>query len=318
MRIISKDDVYHFLTWDRAIGAVEAGLREAAAGSAVMPVRQAIPIRDRGIFGLMPAVLGDVGVAGAKLITMVPGNRERGLPSHQGVVALFRCDDGAPLAVVDGEALTVIRTAAASALATLWLANPDAGVLAILGAGQQAESHLMALSQVRPFTKAYIWSPHAERVAAFIDRVKARVPLELVGAKTPAEAAHEADVISTVTASADPILEAVKLGAHINAVGACRATERELASSLVAQAKLYVDNREAAMVEAGDYLIPLAAGEISPTHIVGELGQLLLSQVPGRVHPEEITLFKSLGVAVEDVAAAYAVFEAMEEGDLST
>lgn len=314
MRIISADQVYQHLTWDGAMKAVASGLAEFALKTAKMPVRQAIPLEGQSIFGVMPAVLGQASIAGAKLITMIPQNRERGLPSHQGVVALFRSDDGTPLAVVDGESLTIIRTAATSALATQALANPNTRVLAILGAGQQAASHLLAMAHVRSFDRAYIWAPHAERVEALIERTAPRVPFQLVRADSPDQATALADVICTVTSSPQPVLEVVKSGAHINAVGACRATERELSSNVVAQARLYVDSRPAAEVEAGDYLIPLAAGEILPTHIIGELGELMLSKIPGRNQPQDITLFKSLGLAVEDVACAYAVYQSLKEG----
>ncbi|NMP24073.1 ornithine cyclodeaminase family protein [Sulfobacillus harzensis] len=315
MKIITAHDVYRHLTWERARAAVETGLRDLAENSTVMPVRSALPMGPN-IFGLMPAYLGSIGVAGAKLITIVPENRDRGLPSHQGLVALFGGHDGVPLAVVDGEALTVIRTAAASALATQWLARPDARHLAILGAGQQAESHVLALATVRPFAEARVWAPHPERVAAFIERMTPCCSLTLKAAKSAEEAVQDADVICTVTAARSPILknEWVRSGTHINAVGACRASDRELDGPLVARARFYVDSFAAAQQEAGDYLLARQAGDIADGHIVGELGEVLVGRAPGRQSPDEITIFESLGVAVEDIASAYAVYRHMTEG----
>lgn len=293
------------------INLMEEAFKDLAEAQIQMPLRSIMMFGGRKIFGQMPSWLERQRVIGTKVITMVPENRDRGMASHQGLILLFSADDGTPWAVVDAESVTAIRTAAVSAVATRWLARHDASCLAILGTGQQARTHLEAMLAVRPFTRILVYGLHRERALAYQQEMmeQLRCPLEV--ADSVEEACAEADVICTVTSSPTPILAScdVKDGCHINAVGACRADERELDSALVARARLYVDRHESAQSEAGDYLIPLKEGAITSDHMVGELADLVSGQVAGRENASEVTVFKSLGLALEDVAAAYYLYQ---------
>jgi ornithine cyclodeaminase len=253
----------------------------------------------------MPAVLADPPAMGVKIITVFPGNHGQGVDSHQGFVMLFEGERGSPLALIDAIAITAIRTAAVSGLATRLLARDDAGDLAILGSGTQARSHLEAMQAVRSIRRVRAWSPHRERLEAFVNDEAARgVEVEISdGAR---EAVEGADIVCTVTAAAEPVLAGDWLspGAHVNAVGASLAANRELDSAAVRRARLFVDRRESARSEAGDYLIPLREGAIGEDHIIAEIGELAAGLAKGRETADEITLFKSLGLAIEDLAAA--------------
>ncbi len=276
------------------IPAVEEALRALSAGEAVQPVRTVVPVSgEKGFLGSMPGFAA--GMLGAKLVTFYPGNL--GLPTHHALVALFDPETGAPLAVMDGRLITEMRTAAASAVATKLLARQEAKTLAILGSGVQAESHLEALRLVRDFTEVRVWSPRSAGAFAEKHRVRA--------ARSAEEAVRGADVIVVATSSTVPVLEGawVAAGAHINAVGATRPNWRELDDACVRRAKLYVDSREAAARESGDVI---AAGAI-----LAEVGEVVAGTRAGRESEDEITLFKSVGVAVEDLVSAGLVYRAV-------
>jgi thiomorpholine-carboxylate dehydrogenase len=261
-------------------------LADLSAGRVQQPVRTILPVADhRGFFGVMPAYTGALG---AKLVTFYPGNS--GLPTHHAVILLFRPETGEPLAIMDGRLITEMRTAAVSAVATQLLARPEATVLALLGAGVQAASHLEAIRLVRPVREVRVWSPRSAPAFALRHGVRAAGSAE--------EAVRGADLVVVATASQTPVLQGDWLspGAHVNAVGAVRPDWRELDDGVLARARLYVESREPARLESGDVM---AAGEIS-----AELGEVILGARPGRRDPTEVTLFKSVGVAVEDLAAA--------------
>jgi alanine dehydrogenase len=287
---LDEPSVRALLTYEELIPAMADALSELSAGRVVQPVRSIVPVTEhRGFLGVMPAYAGALG---AKLVTFYPENR--GVHTHHALILLFKAETGEPLAVLDGRLITEMRTAAASAVATDRLARTDAQVLAILGAGVQAASHLEALRRVRRFREVRVWSP---RRGAEFARVHG------VTAAPSAEAAvRGADVIVTATSATTPVLAGAWLapGAHVNAVGACRPDWRELDDELVRRARVIVDSREAAKVESGDVI---AAGRID-----AELGEVVAGTRPGRTSPGEITLFKSLGVAVEDVVSADLVF----------
>jgi alanine dehydrogenase len=272
------------------IPAMSAALADLSAGNAVQPVRMVLPVADhKGFFGVMPAYNGALG---AKLVTFYPENR--GVHTHHGVIMLFKPETGEPLAVMDGRLITEMRTAAVSAVATDLLARRDTEVLAILGSGVQAHSHLEAISIVRSFREVRVWSPRNAQSFATEHGVTA---------STTAEAAvRDADVIVVATSSTLPVLlgDWVKPGAHINAVGANRPTWRELDDDLLAAARIYVESRESAVVESGDVI---AAGSI-----FAEIGEVVSGKAEARRSEDEITLFKSLGSAVEDIAAADLVY----------
>jgi ornithine cyclodeaminase len=261
----------------------------------------------------MPAVLGTGPGAslGAKIITVFPGNDATPYDSHIGVVLLFEAENGRLLAIADASSITAIRTAAVSGLATRLLANPDAGDLALLGAGVLALPHMDAMCSVRPIRRVRVWSRSAQRANDFARRARARHDTEVVVCESTNDAAEGADIICTITASRTPVLSGswIAPGAHVNAVGASIRSARELDTAAVRTARLFVDRRESAMSEAGDFLIPRSEGAIDDTHIRGEIGELLRGSVAGRTARDDITLFKSLGLAVEDVAAVRHVYE---------
>jgi thiomorpholine-carboxylate dehydrogenase len=277
------------LRYPDLLKAMERALTDLSAGRVVQPVRSVLPIAPhRGFFAVMPAYAGALG---AKLVTFYPENT--GLPTHHAVIVLLRPETGEPLAMMDGRLITEMRTAAVSAVATQRLARPDATVLAILGSGVQAHSHLEALRHVRPFSEVRVWSPR--NAPAFAARHGGGVR-----ATASAEAAvRGADVVVVATSAREPVLHAQWLapGTHINAVGATRPDWRELDDALMAAATLFVESREAATKESGD--VKAAAGGMA-----AEIGEVVAGVHPGRRDAREITLYKSVGVAVEDIAAA--------------
>ena len=316
--IVTQAEVPKLLPMKACADLMAETLRTTSRGDVVLPLRQMVWLPDRsGLLGLMPAYLGSPRSMGLKAVSVMPGNHGTEYDSHQGVVLLFEVEHGSLLAVIDASSITAIRTAAVSAAATRLLAREDAHNLAILGSGVQARTHLEAMGAVRPLRRVRIWSRDPARARAFAERESrhSACPVEAVA---DARAAVEgADMICTTTASREPVLRGdwIAPGAHINAVGACFATGRELDTRAVVRARLYVDCRESALHEAGDFLIPKGEGAIGDGHIVGELGEALLGRVPGRRSADEITLFESLGIAVEDLAAAYHVYKmALESG----
>ncbi|KHL96697.1 hypothetical protein QW71_05430 [Paenibacillus sp. IHB B 3415] len=311
MLIINGKEVAEILTMESCIAVMETVLADLSEGEAVQSLRQVLPLEERNVLGMMPGYLRREGIAGAKIISVFPGNHGSGLPSHQGMVSLFDAATGVPLAMVDGQSITAIRTAAVSAAATKLLAREEAESLAVLGTGEQARSHLEAMLQVRGIKRTKVWSRTPGKARAFADAMSSRWNAEITAALSVEDAVMDADIICTATAAGEPVLHGawVKPGAHINAIGACRAHERELDTALVAGARLYVDRLESAVHEAGDYLIPLSEGAITADHIIGEIGGLLKGRVPGRRSSDEITLFKGLGLAVQDLAAGFYIYK---------
>jgi ornithine cyclodeaminase len=308
--VVTQREVPALLPMKECVDLMARVLETTSRGDAVLPLRSMVWLPDRsGLLGLMPAYLGDPKVLGLKLVSVFPGNHGTPYDSHQGVVVLFEVEHGQLLALIDATSITAIRTAAASGAATRLLAREDASDLAILGSGVEARTHLEAMRAVRSIRRVRVWSRNPENARAFARR-------EGVEAVKDARAAVAgADLICTTTASREPVLNGdwIAPGAHINAVGACFPTARELDTSAVARARLYVDRRESTRNEAGDFLIPKREGAIGDAHILGEIGEVLLGRVPGRGGPDEITLFKSLGIAVEDLAAAHHIYRAALE-----
>jgi ornithine cyclodeaminase/alanine dehydrogenase-like protein (mu-crystallin family) len=308
--IIPQSLVPQLLPMGECIDTMAEALRTLARGEAVLPLRSMVWMPDRsGLLGLMPGYLGAPESLGLKVITYLPGNHGTDRDSHQGAVLLFDTKTGALLAVIDASSITAIRTAAVSGLATHVLARKDAGDLAILGSGVQAEAHLDAMRTVRALRRVRVCSRDLDSARAFARRNENAigVPIEAVGS---AEAAvRGADIICTTTSSHEPILfgDWISRGAHVNAVGACFREWRELDTKAVVRSRVVVDRLESALAEAGDILIPKDEGAIGDDHIVGELGDVLLDRVPGRRSRDEVTLFKSLGIAVEDLAAAHLI-----------
>jgi ornithine cyclodeaminase len=294
--VLSEHDVEALLTMERCIGVMEDVLAALARGEVHNPLRQAIRADGApGLLGLMPAWRGGATPYYAlKEVCVFPENPKRGLDTHLGAVVLHSGETGEPLAFVNASAVTAIRTAAVSAVATRLLAREDASILAILGGGVQAKSHLRAIPFVRDIKEIRTYSRTSGNVAS------------------AEEAVRGADIIVTATSSREPVLkrEWVKRGAHINAVGSSIAAARELESDLVAAASLFVDRRESTVNESGDYLFALREGAIAgPEHIRGEIGELLIGSARGRTSDDEITLFKSLGLAAEDLACAAYLYD---------
>jgi len=305
--VLSHDDVVRLLPMAACIEVMADALRTTNRGGAVLPLRSVVWKPDRsGMIGLMPGFLEPPTSLGLKVVSIFPGNHGTGFDSHQGVVMLFEPRHGSPLAIIDASSITAIRTAAVSAVATRALARDDAGDLAILGSGVQAATHLAAMRAVRSIRRVRVWSRSPANAQRFADQ--AGIAVEVVA--TPRAAVEGADLICTTTASREPVLEGSWLapGAHINAAGACFATARELDTAAVARARLVVDRMESALAESGDFLLARQDGAIGDDHILGELGDLLLERFTARRGADDVTLFKSLGIAVEDLAAAHYVY----------
>jgi len=324
MLILSHDQVLAVLRPDACAQAMREILIAHARGQAHMPLRMvSAPPGAAGMLAMMPAWQGETGehpsCFSLKALCLIPDNPARGLDTHQGLVTLFDGRTGVPLAALEASAVTAVRTAAVSAVATAALAREDARVLAVLGAGVQARAHLRALARVRRFARVRVYAPtreHARAALAEMDR-EARGSVAAEAAPSARHAVEGADVIVTATSSSTPVLEHAWIapGAHINAVGASTPGARELPVETLAAAALFADSRESLRQEAGDFRAALERGLIDEQHVRGELGQVLAGTAPGRREAGEITLFRSLGLAVEDLAAArLALGEAARRG----
>ncbi len=288
-------------------------LATLARGQAQNPLRWVMKLSDgKGLLGLMPGSLGLPGSLGSpaafglKVVAIFPGNHGTTYDSHQGVVVLFDAEHGVPRAILDASEVTAIRTAAVSGVATRLLAREDAGDLAILGTGVQAVSHLEAMIAARKIRRVRVFSRSRSNADAFAALASKTHGLRVEPADSARAAVEGADIVCTTTSSTEPILigDWIAPGAHVNAVGACTKNARELDSKAVLRSRLFVDRRESALNEAGDFLIPKSEGLLGDDHIRGEIGEILVGACAGRRSKAEITLFKSLGIAVEDLAVA--------------
>jgi len=320
--ILNGEEVRRLLPMRECIQVMRDALTALARGEALVPLRMVMRIPGAsGFLGLMPSYIspgdGRDDALGFKAVLVFPANAKRGIDTHQGAVLLFEADTGRLSALMDGAAITAIRTAAVSGVATDLIARPDSVELAILGAGVQARTHIEAIAAVRPLRRVRIWSRNPDRAAALAVEQQSRFQFPIEAEASAEAAVRGADILATVTASPEPILQHgwLKEGAHINAVGSSIPTSREIDSATMAAARLFVDRRESALAEAGDLLIPMREGAVSGDHVQAELGEVLTGKNPGRRSARELTLFKSLGLAVEDVAsAAYVVRRARQTG----
>jgi len=320
--VLNGEQVAQLMPMAECINVMRDALAALARGEALVPLRTVMRVPGvSGFLGLMPGYIspreGQEGALGLKAVSVFPGNASRGIDTHQGAVLLFEADTGRLSALLDGAAITAIRTAAVSGVATDVLARPDASELAILGAGVQARTHIEAIAAVRPLRRVRIWSRNPEHAAALASELRRRFGFPIEAAPSAEAAVREADLVATVTASPEPILkrEWLKEGVHINAVGSSIPTTREIDTATMVAARLFVDRRESALAEAGDLLIAMRDDAVTGDHIQAELGEVIIGKNPGRRSPRELTLFKSLGLAVEDVAsAAYLVRRARETG----
>jgi alanine dehydrogenase len=310
LRILSGTDVRRAVTMAEAIEAVRQAYIQLSAGQAVVPLRTPVPVERRDAVTLfMPAYLAGSDAMGAKIVSVFPENIERGLPLIHAVVIVVDAETGRPAAVMDGTYLTALRTGAASGVATALLARPDAHVATIFGAGAQARTQLEAVCTVRSIDHVWVYDTSPEAAAAYVEEMQARgqpIPPDIAVADSPAQAVRDADVICTATTSSTPVFSDADLkpGVHVNGIGAYTPEMQEVPPETVGRAKIVVDSRSASLAEAGDLIIPLRAGLISEAAIHGELGEVLADQIPGRLSDDEVTFFKSVGVAVQDVAVA--------------
>ena len=314
--ILTQTDVRELLTMSTCMDDMQDALATLARGNAVNPLRHGIRIPNTdGLLGMMPGYLGDPPALGLKVVAVFPNNHGTQYDSHQGLVVLFELDHGTPLAIVDASEITAIRTAAVTGVATRLLANEDASVLAILGSGVQARRHVEAMAIARPITDGRVYSPTRANRESFAREMSGRFGFPLRAAQNAQDAVVGADIVCTTTSSSEPVLfgDWIEDGCHVNAVGSSVKWARELDSSAVAMSRMFVDRRESTVNESGDYLSALRAGAIPEDHIVGEIGDIVNGTIRGRESKTEVTLFKSLGLAVEDLAAAHRVYlEAVE------
>lgn len=301
----------------RVMRGAFASLRDGALQAPRLPVWQP---DGRGCVAAMPAYVSDPPAIGAKVITVFPQNRAAGLESHQGVVALYDAQTGALLSLMHAGAITEIRTAAVSAVATDLLAPRDASTLALLGSGVQAHSHLEAMLCVRDIREVRVWSRTPEHAHEFAGVAGASHPVEIAAAESARDAVADCGIVCTLTPAREPILAGAWLrrGAHLNAVGASVPGFRELDAETVAAARLFVELRDVALREADDVRVPIANGVFGEDHIAGDLGELVRGEVPARTRQDQTTVFESVGMAIEDVAAARFIYAAAVERGAGT
>ena len=305
----TADDVVRLLDYGECIDAVREAMAALTAEGFEQPLRNIIPLGDGRLFGLMPGVGNATVGFGAKLISVFPDHARAGRAAHRGVVVLFHSTEGTVLCVADAGAITEIRTGCASAVATDVLARPDARVLAIFGTGAQARSHALAVTRVRPFERLILWGRDAERAQSLQRELAGLLPIPIETTGDGRKAAGNADVICTVTGSATPILQRgwVREGTHVNVVGSSYLGPVEVDSELVRDSRYIADYRRSALAAAAEFAVARQCGMVNDDHIVAEIGEVLLGRVIGRRSAREITMYKSLGHIVQDLAAAACV-----------
>jgi len=299
---------------DKCIGLMEEAFNALANGNALQPLRSLMWLPDKtGLLGMMPAYSADLGIMGIKVISAFSGNKKFGHSSHQGAILLFESTNGQLLSIVDADEITAIRTAGVSGLATKLLARDAVSTLAILGSGTQARQHVEAMLAVRKINSIKIWSRDPANAEELSAQISKQYNLPVLSVKDAKDAVADADIICSTTASPTPIVMGgwIKKGAHINAVGSCTPNTREFDTVAIVNSKLYTDKYESIYNEAGDFIIPKKERAIDDSHVRGELGELIKGMKKGREGDNEITFFKSLGIAIEDIYAATHVYKTM-------
>ncbi len=315
LRILSAANVRRALPMPEAIEAMKAAFAQLSAGRANVPLRTPLEVpAHNGLTLFMPGYLADDDQMAIKIVSVFNDNPAQGLPLIHALVVAVDAATGRPRAVMDGTYLTALRTGAASGAATDLLARPEARVAAVFGAGTQGRSQLEAVCAARPIETAWVYDLSPEQAEAYAQEMGQRLGLPVRVAPTPAEALREADVVCTATTSSAPVFADADLrpGCHLNAVGAYTPHMQEIPAETVRRAKVVVDHHQSSLAEAGDLIIPLEEGLIGSDHVYAELGEIATGDKPGRTDPAEITLFKSVGVAVQDVAAAGRALAAAE------
>lgn len=313
--IIDRETVHDLLPMADCIALMREAMIALSTGQTRQVLRQIIALEDGAAFGVMPGVSADT--FGAKLISVFPGNFAKGLQSHQGFVALFGPATGGIVAMLHAGEITAIRTAAASAAATQALARPDARRLTILGYGEQALTHARAMALVRPLSEIVLWGRSPDKVAAVARTLEAELSLPVRTASSVREAVAEADIVCTVTASREPILEGgwIAPGTHVNLVGSSVAAAREADDALVVRARVFADHREGVLAQGGEVIHAIKAGLIDESHVLGEIGEVFSGAKVGRASDEDITVYKSLGAVVQDLFSGWHIYrQALAEG----
>lgn len=315
MRIISRSEVERLLPVDACVGVMRQAMLATSRRDVTLPIRQFMPVPDApGKLAIMPGTLGDPACFGIKLVCKYDRPHGDPLGTHVGMVMLFDSVKGIPLAMIEGSSLTAIRTSAASALATDILARKNAKRLAIIGNGEQAMRHVHAMRAVRDVDHIAIWGRDSARAAAFAKTVEDETGVETVTCQQVAETISDVDIVCTTTSAKSPILFGADLkpGQHVNLVGSAIPTAAEIDDIAVKKSRFYVDYRDAAMAAAGELLGAIERGIVSEAHIVGEIGAVIDGKVPARQNDDQITMYKSLGVASQDLAAAHAIWRMAE------
>jgi len=319
MLLLSEKQVQGLIDIDELIAALEQAHIQYSTGNAVMPVRLVVPLPQiDGRITSMPGYLNQDKALGMKVVTYFQNNPKQNLPAILATIMLFSAETGKMIAAMDGSYITAIRTACASAMATKVLANPQTPVLGILGAGVQARAHIQALARVRKLEKIKLYSPSG--ASAVKQEMAPQVQATIEATKSPDEAVRNADLVVTVTTAKEPILNMdwLKPGVHINAVGSHRPDMREIDGATLARAKVVVDSQEAIMAECGDILLAIKEGSIAKEKIHGEIGEVLAGTKAGREHGDEVTLYKSVGIAIQDVATANLVYHKALKQEVGT
>ncbi|HET9747254.1 MAG TPA: ornithine cyclodeaminase family protein [Chitinophagaceae bacterium] len=312
---INKDKIASLLPMNECIDVMKKMFHSLAAGECLQPLRNIMRLPEgNGVLGMMPGYANKLGVMGIKVITVFHANSEAGLPSHQGIVMLFDAKNGQPLMLFDALEITAIRTAAASAVATTLLSRKDSSTLAVIGSGEQARRHIEAMLLVRDIKQINIWSRNAENAKALAETSSSRYNIPITLSKDVRDAIMNAHIICTVTASKEPVVKGdwISAGTHINAVGSSTPMARELDSASIVKSKLFADCYESIFNEAGDFLIPKKEGVVTNDHVKADIGEVLTGTKKGRENNEEITVFKSLGIAAEDIFSAFHIYQKLQ------
>lgn len=311
---ITKERISSLLPMNECIDVMEKMFRSIANGETNQPLRSIMWLPDKsGLLGMMPGHAVGLGLMGIKVISVFHANRESKLPSHQGVVILFDTKHGNPLMIFDASEITALRTAAVSALATKLLSRKNSESLAIIGSGEQAQKHLESIMLVRNIKKVNVWSRNENNAEEFAKNNADKIKIDI--GQNVQEAVKDADIICTVTSSGEPLIKSewISTGTHINAVGASVASKRELDSKTILHSKLFCDCYESIYNEGGDFLIPKKEGVLNDDHVKADLAEVLTGKKPGRENDEEITVFKSLGIAAEDIFSAAHIYGKLRE-----
>ena len=315
MIVIGRETVSRQLTFEVCIPLMREAMIALSQGRTRQLLRGILDLGGGNMLGVMPGAM-DGSAFGAKLVSVYPGNFAKGGPSHQGMIALFDPEDGKPICLVDAGEVTAIRTAAASAAATDVLARVDARRLAILGYGEQAWRHAGAVAQVRKLANIAVWGRSPDAAAAFAARVQAELGISCAAAPSVEAAVADADIVCTTTAAAEPILFSAMAadGTHLNLVGSSRAGPSEVDTALVARARFFADHRAGVLAQGAEFLNAKAEGLVDDTHVLGEIGEVMAGTLPGRLSDQDVTVYKSLGSVVQDIASAWKLYQGARDG----